>query len=70
MKHLIEINYKSGNSIRLWFKKFNLQKSIEGKIHRIDWELDDWNEFNSIIYLGIDNIESLFLIESKENDDN
>ncbi len=61
--YLIQINYKSGNSIRAWFKSFSLQRSITGL--EVEWKLVE-DKFQ-LLLIGVDDIESIVQITVHEN---
>lgn len=61
-QYLIQINYKSGNSIKMWFTEFSFKDYVSAKI--IDYTCAD--PLAKPIYLNIEEIESIFQIDEKE----
>lgn len=62
MKYLIQINYKSGLSLKIWFKDFKVIKR-GGDISSIEWK--EASSRKSIFYIGIDDIESIVQIKKR-----
>ena len=61
--HKIQINYKSGKSVTMWFVKFDFKKR-GSEITEIKWVLAHANTM--IFSIGIDNIESVFRVDMKK----
>lgn len=61
---LLQINYKSGNSIKAWFDKFDIKKT-GGDITSMEW-VETKGQGVRVIFIGIDDIESIFQLEHKE----
>lgn len=61
-RYLIQINYKSGNSIKLWFKNFTVNSNNRG-ITSVSWDLYSKNK--KILHMGVDEIESVFIIKTR-----
>lgn len=61
-QYLIQINYKSGNSIKMWFTEFSFKDYVSAK--SIDYTCAD--SIQKPIYLNIEDIESIFQIDVKE----
>lgn len=59
-RSLVQINYKSGNSVKLWFNKFTITYKDE-KISSIEWKLS--NENQKIVWIGVDEIESAVVLK-------
>lgn len=62
---LIKIGYKSGNSHEMWFRKFDLIYDGEGNIKKVSWEPSPHDE-SQVLFIGLNNIESAFVIDSKK----
>ena len=56
----VRINYKSGHSYTGWFDDLNVKKE-EGNLSEISW-VCSYNK-DHFIYIGLDNIESIMLIQ-------
>lgn len=63
MKYLVQINYKSGNSVKLWFSKFELIMNTNGEITELKWELTHPN--TSVLFVGIKDIESIIQLDAQ-----
>lgn len=57
--YLIQINYKSGISMKAWFIDLNYENGTW------EWELPDPKVGNPIKF-GVDNIESVWILETKD----
>lgn len=64
MKFLLEIGYKSGNKVTLWFEEFKITTNSFTKYKEIEWKLAQFNQ--DIVDLGIENIEYIVQLDSKE----
>lgn len=63
---LVQINYKSGHSIKAWFDKFDVSQN-GGDITRVEWNMTpDIEHGKKILVIGIDNIESIVQLEVKD----
>lgn len=63
LKGLVQINYKSGRSVTMWFKTFNVKRDSRGVLTSVNYE--KWNPTEDVFYLGIDNIESIFQLNAE-----
>lgn len=61
MKYLVQINYKSGNSMQLWCKEFIVHRGQSG-IDELKLVVSE--EKKRILYLGINDIESIFQVDA------
>ena len=59
----VQINYKSGKSVTMWFVMFEISKR-GSEIANITWKLAHAN--TKILCIGIDQIESLFVVDTKK----
>lgn len=59
----IRINYKSGHQHTAWFTKFEAKRTPTGEIQQISYIQSDKH---NIIYLGVDNIESIVQLEFRK----
>lgn len=64
LKGLVQINYKSGRSVTMWFKTFETKRDQRGVLTSISY--DTLNPHEDVYYLGIDNIESIFQINAEK----
>ena len=60
-RYYVAINYKSGITVKEWFYDISIRKD-GGKLTNITWE--PCNK-NIVLYMGIDNIESIYVIKEK-----
>lgn len=63
---LVQINYKSGHSIKAWFDKFDVSQK-GGEITKLEWVIAA-GQPERILVIGIDNIESVVQLEHKEKE--
>lgn len=59
----LQINYKSGKSVTMWFVNFDIKKR-GAEIAEINWVLAHAN--TKILFIGVDQIESVFVVEAKK----
>lgn len=65
MKYLIEIGFKSGNKICLWFDEFKVTAD-GGRVTGLEWKLSDDNKY--IMDITLSCIEYIIKIDEATND--
>ena len=60
--YLVQINYKSGNNIKMWFHEFEYVAS-NGEVEETKWKVS--NEFSRPLFMNISEIESVYQIKHK-----
>lgn len=63
MKHLVEVNYKSGISRQFWCSEFEIETKLNGS-KTFKWTSDP-DEKRHPLLLNVDEIESVWVVESK-----
>ena len=58
LEYLIRVNYKSGHSEELWYKKFTIRSET------YEWETSD--PVRRPLLIGVDDIESVWQLEVRE----
>lgn len=64
---LVQINYKSGQSIKAWFDKFDV-KHQGGDLTSLSWTVSGGNN-ERILFIGMDNIESIVQLKFKDRNE-
>lgn len=64
MKHLIQLNYKSGIQQEVWFTQFDA-KVTGGNIASLEYTVHPDSKFK-IVNIGLNDIESVYRLESIE----
>lgn len=60
IEYLVQINYKSGNSVELWFAEFDISSN------KASWKISSrYNGETRILLLGIDEIESVIQLAAE-----
>jgi hypothetical protein len=65
MEYLIEVNYKTGKTVRFWAKNFSYIKDSEGI--KFSWTASS-KEFGPI-YLGADGVESVWKVGVRNSEE-
>lgn len=66
MKYLIEIGFKSGNKICIWFNKFEVSVDSVGSITGLEWEISNGN--NEIMDITLSCVEYILKIDEATNE--
>lgn len=60
IEYLVRINYKSGNSVELWFAEFSISSS------RVSWKTSSrYNGETCVLLLGFEEIESVIQLAAE-----
>ena len=60
---LVQINYKSGTSMRVWCTSFNTKRGTVG-LQGVEWKAVRAQD--QIMFLGIDDVESIYQVDARK----